>query len=85
MQRPRRHAASVRTPSYSDLGATAVDSAGNDLGLKYFLNGALVSNIVLDTSAIATDTIEYAATDQTGLTATSTRTVIVEAATSTMQ
>ena len=65
--------------SYSDLGATANDSAGNDLGIKYFLNGALVSNIVLDTSKVATDTIDYVATDTYGNTATSTRTVIVEA------
>jgi hypothetical protein len=66
--------------NYSDLGATAKDSAGNDLGLKYFLNGALVSNIVLDTSAVATDTIDYVSIDTYGNTATSTRTVIVEAA-----
>jgi hypothetical protein len=51
-----------------------------NLGLKYFLNGALVSNIVLDTTQIATDTIAYVATDPTGLTATSTRTVIIEGA-----
>ena len=62
--------------SYADLGATVSDTgqgqAGDsNLGLKYFLNGALVSNIVLDTSAVATDT--------SGNTATSTRTVIVEA------
>jgi hypothetical protein len=66
--------------NYSDLGAIAKDSAGNDLGLKYFLNGALVSNIVLDTSAVATDTIDYVSIDTYGNTATSTRTVIVEAA-----
>jgi hypothetical protein len=46
--------------------------------LKYFLNGMLVSNIVIDTSAIATDTIDYVATNQAGNTATSTRAVIVE-------
>jgi hypothetical protein len=40
-----------------------------NLGLKYFLNGALVSDIVIDV-----------ATDPTGLTATSTRTVIIELA-----
>ena len=34
---------------------------------------------------VATDTIDYAATDNAGNTATSTRTVIVEAATSTTQ
>ena len=37
---------------------------------------------MLDTSA--TDTIDYVATDQTGLTVTSIRTVIVEAAADTM-
>ena len=51
--------------------------------MKTFLNGALVSNIMLDTSQAATDTIDYAATDTNGLTSTSTRTVIVEAANST--
>lgn len=44
------------------------------------INGQLISNIVLDTSTAATDTIDYVATDQSGLTATSTRTVIVEPA-----
>jgi hypothetical protein len=34
----------------ADLGATAKDSAGHDLGVKTFLNGALVSNIVIDTT-----------------------------------
>lgn len=37
--------------------------------------------IVLDTSQIAADTIDYVATDQNNLTATSTRTVIIEPAT----
>jgi Chaperone of endosialidase len=74
--------------SYADLGATVSDTgqgqAGDtNLGLKYFLNGALVSNIVLDTSAVATDTIDYVTTDSAGLTATSTRTVIILAASST--
>jgi hypothetical protein len=61
------------------------DNVDQTLGLKYFLNGALVSNIVIDTSAAATDTIDYVATDSAGNTATSTRTVVVEAATSTTQ
>jgi hypothetical protein len=65
--------------SYADLGANVTDNVDQNLGLKYFLNGALVSNIVLDTSAAATDTIDYVATDQAGNAATSTRTVIVEA------
>jgi hypothetical protein len=54
-----------------------------NLGIKTFLNGKLVSNIALDTSAVATDTIDYVATDSAGLTSTSTRTVIIEAAPST--
>ncbi len=66
--------------TYQDLGATiTVPKADLNLGLKYFLNGQLVSNIVLDTSAIATDTIDYVVTDPTGLAATSTRTIIIDA------
>jgi hypothetical protein len=66
--------------SYADLGAT-IEGPQQDLnlGIKTYLNGTLTSNIVIDTSAVATDTIDYVATDQSGLTATSTRTVIVEA------
>jgi hypothetical protein len=69
--------------SYADLGATVSDTgpgqAGDtNLGITTFLNGTLVSNIVLDTSEIATDTIDYVATDTAGLTATSTRTVLIE-------
>jgi hypothetical protein len=66
--------------SYADLGATVSDNVDQNLGLKTFLNGALVSDIVLDTSAEATSTIDYVATDNAGNTATSTRNVIVEAA-----
>ncbi len=70
--------------SYADLGATVSDTgagqAGDtDLGITTFLNGTLVSNIVIDTSEVATDTIDYVATDTAGLTSTSIRTVIVEA------
>jgi Chaperone of endosialidase/Domain of unknown function (DUF5011) len=68
--------------TYSDLGATITGpQADLNLGITTFLNGALTSNIVIDTSAVATDTIDYVATDQNGLTATSTRTIIIEAAT----
>jgi len=71
--------------SYADLGATVSDTgpgqAGDsNLGLKTFLNGTLVSNIVIDTSQVATDTIDYVATDQNGLSSTSTRTVLIEPA-----
>jgi lysophospholipase L1-like esterase len=66
--------------SYTDLGATIIGpQADLNLGIKTFLNGALVSNIVVDTSAAATDTIDYVATDSQSLTSTSTRTVIIEA------
>jgi len=69
--------------SYADLGATVTDTgpgqAGDtNLGVTTFLNGTLVSNIVIDTSQVATDTIDYVATDTAGLTATSTRTVLIE-------
>jgi hypothetical protein len=68
--------------TYTDLGALVTDNQGHDLGYKTFLDGALVSNIVIDTSQVATDTIDYVATDTWGNTATSTRTVIIEAASS---
>ena len=47
------------------------------------IDNALVSNIIIDTSAEATDTIDYVATDTAGNAATSTRTVIVDAPDST--
>jgi hypothetical protein len=50
-----------------------------NLGIKTFLNGTLVSNIVLDASSAATDTIDYVAADSAGVTATSTRIVFVSA------
>ena len=64
--------------AYQDLGATAKDSEGHDLGVKTFLNGLLVSDIVLDTSTTTTDAIDYVATDTWGNTATATRSVIIE-------
>ena len=74
--------------SYADLGASVTDTgpgqAGDtNLGVVTFLNGTLVSNIVIDTSEVATDTIDYVATDTAGLTATSTRTVLIEGAATT--
>jgi hypothetical protein len=70
--------------TYTDLGAIVTDNQGHNLGYKTFLNGALVSNIVVDTSEVATDTIDYVATDTWGNTATSTRTVIIEVSPSTV-
>jgi hypothetical protein len=71
--------------TYDDLGATVSDTgsgqAGDtNLGYKTFLNDTLVSNIVIDTSEVATDTIDCVATDTAGLTATSTRTVCKDCA-----
>ena len=64
--------------TYQDLGATAKDSEGHDLGVRTLLNGALVSDIVFDTSTTTTHTIDYVATDTWGDTATATRSVIIE-------
>ncbi len=65
--------------TYSGLGASIDDNVDHNLGYKTFLNGALVSDIVIDTSAPGTSTIDYVATDSARNTATSTRTVIVAA------
>ncbi|MGO9594344.1 MAG: hypothetical protein ACLPZ0_11690 [Steroidobacteraceae bacterium] len=63
------------------MSDTGPGQAGDtDLGITTFLNGMLVSNIVIDTSEVATDTIDCVATDENGLTAISARTVIIEAA-----
>ena len=65
--------------TYNDLGATiTAPEQDKNLGIKTYLNGTLVSDIVLDTSTTTTDTIDYVATDHNGLTSTSTRTVIIE-------
>jgi len=67
--------------TYSDLGATITGPTQDlNLDIHTFLNGALESQIVIDTSQVATDTIDYVVADQNGLTSTSTRTVIVQAA-----
>jgi Domain of unknown function (DUF5011) len=69
--------------SYADLGATITGPQVDlNLGIKTFLNGTLVSTIVIDTSSVATDTIDYVATDNADLTSTSTRTVVIENAAS---
>jgi hypothetical protein len=57
--------------SYADLGATVSDAgqgqAGEtNLGYKTFLNGTLVSNIVLDTTQVATDSTGSVAVDGDG-------------------
>lgn len=42
-------------------GIAGPTDADKNLSLKYFLNGALVSDIVIDTPAVATDTVDYIA------------------------
>ena len=66
--------------SYADLGATITGpQADLNLGIRTYLNGASVTSIQIDTTQVAADTIQYVVTDRAGLTATSTRTVIVRA------
>jgi hypothetical protein len=66
--------------TYTDLGATITGpQADLNLGIQTFVNGAPMNPIVIDTSEAATDTIAYVVADQSGLTATSTRTVIIQA------
>jgi hypothetical protein len=67
---------------YTDLGAIVHDNQGHDLSYRTFINGVLSGNILIDTSQVATNTIDYVATDTWGNTATNTRMVIIEAASS---
>ncbi len=69
--------------TYEDLGATVSDTgpgqAGDtNLGYQTLLNGNPVTSVNLDTSTSTTYSIAYVATDSSGLTATSTRTVDVQ-------
>jgi Domain of unknown function (DUF5011) len=64
--------------TYTDLGVIAHDNQDHDLSYRTFINGILSGNILIDTSLIATDTIDYVATDTWGNTSTSTRTVVIE-------
>ncbi len=65
--------------TYNDLGATITGPQSDlNLGVETFLNGSPMSPIQINTSASATDTIEYVVTDSNDLTSTSTRTVIIE-------
>jgi hypothetical protein len=67
--------------SYTDLGATITGpQADLNLGIATFVNGAPTNPVQIDTSAAATDTIDYVVTDSQGLTSTSTRTAVIEAA-----
>ena len=47
-------------------GEKCVDNQGHSLGYKAFLNGALASNILIDATKVATDRIDYVATDTSG-------------------
>ncbi|HET8581460.1 MAG TPA: immunoglobulin-like domain-containing protein [Candidatus Paceibacterota bacterium] len=69
--------------TYNDLGATAKDAEGHDLGITYTVNGSTTPAVSLDTSTSTTYTIIYTATDTDGRSASATRTVYVGAATST--
>jgi hypothetical protein len=51
-----------------------------NLGIETFVNGLPMSPVQIDTTQVATDTIDYVVTDQNGLPSTSTRTVIIEPA-----
>jgi Chaperone of endosialidase/Domain of unknown function (DUF5011) len=67
--------------TYTDLGATITGpTADLNLGITTYVNGVLTDPVQVDTSTAATDTIAYVATDSAGLTSTSTRTVIIQAA-----
>jgi hypothetical protein len=67
--------------TYADLGATITSpTADLNLGIHLYVDGVAVDAVQLDTSTAATHSVDYVATDPAGLTATSTRTVIVSAA-----
>ena len=73
--------------TYSDLGATVTGPAQDiNLGISVSVDGGATTTpdqISIDTSTSGTQTISYFATDQNGATGYATRSITVEAATST--
>jgi hypothetical protein len=69
--------------TYRDLGVIVEDNVDQNVGYEVWRNGEYLgrnlSGVEVDTSAAGEHTIEYVAKDQAGNTATSTRTVIVNA------
>jgi hypothetical protein len=64
--------------SYQDLDATiTAPQADLNLGITTLLDGATTTQVAIDTSVPGTHTIEYTVTDQSGLTGSAQRTVIV--------
>jgi hypothetical protein len=67
--------------TYTDLGAQITGpQADLNLGITTYVNGTEMNPVQIHTSTVATDTIDYVATDRSGLTSTSTKTVIIQAA-----
>jgi spore maturation protein SpmA len=79
--------ANGNNPAYIIVGDTINDldatisgpQADLNLGIKTYVNGTEMRPVQINTSTAATDTIDYVVTNQTGLTGTSTRTVIARA------
>jgi hypothetical protein len=64
--------------TYADLGARITASQHDlNLGIHLYVDGTPESAVQVDTTKPGTHTVDYVVTDQRGLTATSTRTVIV--------
>jgi len=67
---------------YGDLGVVVADNVDQNLGYEVWRDGELLgrnlSGVSVDTSIAGEHSIDYAAMDQAGNTATSTRTIIVE-------
>jgi hypothetical protein len=65
--------------TYNDLGASVTDNVDLNLGIRVFVGDTPMDQAAIDTSERKEWHIHYVATDSAGNTATSTRTVIVEA------
>lgn len=62
---------------YTDLGAAATDNSNENLAIEYSVNGASVSAVSIDTSAVGEWTVRYEAADSAGNTGFVERTVEV--------
>jgi len=66
--------------TYADLGATISGPQQDlNLGIHLYIDGSATDAVAIDTTTPATHSIDYVVTGISGLTSTSTRTVIVSA------
>lgn len=67
----------IKGETYVDLGAVAYDSEDRQATIEIFVDGVVVTNVVIDTGEIGEHTVTYRAIDLVGRVSESSRSVVV--------